>query len=756
MPTIPQLPPASGTGAQDELPLSQQGITKSVSVSELLNGVQTALELPSGALLGRVSLGPGAPETVAVGTGLAVSGGQIGANGGDHAGFAAASALSLSDDAIVNASGTPMRLSMPLLRGLFSAGSNIGIAQSGAISASTDPTVTTGLASLNSGLATTNANLAALSARVPTGGYVSLNAQGQITAPVAGPVTLGTVTVADGGVARTLGAQAADVLNVLDFGALTNGTDCTAAFTAAFNALPGAGGEIFVPPGDYDVASPLVFSGKAVVLRGSGKGHTRIHFQHTGVGFTFTQTSPFNKVILRDFSAYAENQTGQTAAVAQLNYPAETSFGYISAIISDIECFGYPNGVNGTTPFPQTFLRGFVLNNCWSTMVNNVSWFGPPATPGATSTAVIELNGSVDTRINSLQAYYGHTAVIQTGYCEGIYITNPLVVGTDYLFVQTDITQWTGYVANKIMLLGLWACNGEVNTNLGTVQISNASIGFFSGLDITRDGGPNISQTFFNLTNASSYWILGCNFIGGPSGGNNQDIAISFKSTFNSSANTVGACQFQNLATILQIGTQNATVGLTTFALDPGNVPLATAFVDYSAASVNNYLTFRSPATSSAPAGLANTKDHVFSASDGSTLFQINAVTAASNFLRHQAATHSNPPTIVFDGSDGVVNGVIQTKGGNLYINASGGTSGSGNLLSLMNMAGAVNWPVLQNAASGNLSLLTTNAGGLGIQPKGALWLSPTSGLFAPNLPTTRPTVGSGQIWNNNGVVSVA
>jgi hypothetical protein len=167
-------------------------------------------------------------------------------------------------------------------------------------------------------------------------------------------------------------------------------------------------------------------------------------------------------------------------------------------------------------------------------------------------------------------------------------------------------------------------------------------------------------------------------------------------------------------------------------------------------------LTFRSPATSSAPAGLANTKDHVFSASDGSTLFQINAVTAASNFLRHQAATHSNPPTIVFDGSDGVVNGVIQTKGGNLYINASGGTSGSGNLLSLMNMAGAVNWPVLQNATSGNLSLLTTNAGGLGIQPKGALWLSPTSGLFAPNLPTTRPTVGSGQIWNNNGVVSVA
>ena len=156
------------------------------------------------------------------------------------------------------------------------------------------------------------------------------------------------------------------------------------------------------------------------------------------------------------FQQYAESPSGQTEAVARLTYPQEASFGYVSGFISDIECFGYPNPLNGTSPFPQTFLRGFILNNCWSVQVNNISWFGPPAQAGATSSAVIEVNGAIDTRITGLQAYYGNAAVLQTGYCEGIYFTNPLIVGVDYLFKQTDITQWPGYTPTRLMLLGLW------------------------------------------------------------------------------------------------------------------------------------------------------------------------------------------------------------------------------------------------------------------------------------------------------------
>ena len=754
MPTIPQLPPATSTGSQDELPISQTGITRSVSVAELLAGTQPAIEIPSASLLGRVSLGPGGPEAVQVGIGLVLAMGNVAANGGDHAGFTELSALNNADQAILNSSGTPTRLPLTLLRGLFSAGTNVQIDTMGDISASTDPSVAADIVSLTEGLATTESNVASLTAKIPAGGYVSLNSGGYITAPTEGPVTLGTVMVALGAPSRTVGARALDSCNVLDFGAVAGGGDCTAAFNAAFAAVPSSGGEIFMPAGDYELASPLVWPNKAVVLRGAGKGETRLHLKHTGIGFDFSQTSPFNKVIIRDFSAFAENAGGQTAAIVRLTYPSEVSFGYVSAHISDIECFGYPSAANGVSPFPQTFLRGFVLNNCWSVQVNDVSWFGPPATAGTTSSAVIEVNGSIDTRITGVQAYYGHAVVIQTGYCEGIYFTNPLVVGVDYLFTQTDITTWPGYTPTKLMLLGLWVANGELNTNIGTIFASAVGGGYFVGLDITRDGGPSSPQSFFYLTNVSNFFVLGCNFIGGPSA--DQDIAFNFNSTFNSSNCTIGGCTFQNMATAILINNSNGTVGLTTFGLSIGNVPIETAIIDNSAAFVGNYISFQSPASSSAPAGLANTKDHVFAAIDGSPLLRLTNVSSAANFVRIQAATSGNPPALMFDGTDNTINGVIQTKGGNLFVNASGGSTESGNIVSLMNMPGAINWPIIQNATSGNLSLVTTSGGGLGLQPAGALWLSPATGLFANGLPTTRPASGSKQIWNNSGVLSIA
>jgi hypothetical protein len=756
MPTIPQLPPATSSGAQDELPISQSGITRSVSVGELLYGTQPAIEIPSSSLVGRVSLGPGGPEPVAVGTGLAIASGSLNATGGEHAGFAEEPMLNPADMAIVNSGGTPMQLPLTLLRGLFSAGANVAIGGSGSISASTDAGVTTELASLSAGLATTESNLASLTAKVPSGGYVALNNQGEITDPTIGPVTLGTVEVAGSSTVRTVGQRSLDTVNVVDFGAVTTGADCASAFNAAFAALPAFGGEIFIPAGSYQIASSLIWAGKAITVRGAGKGVTQLHLKHEGIGFDISQTNPFNKVVLRDFSAFAESVSGQTAAVARLTYPNEQSFGYVSALITDIECFSYPNAANSTSPFPQTFLRGFVLNNCWSVQLNNVSWFGPPAPPGATTSAVVEVNQSVDTRITGLQAYYGNAAVLQTGYCEGIYFTNPLIVGLDYLFTQTDITTWPGYSPTKLMLLGLWVANGEVNTNLGTVQAAAVGGGFFVGVDITRDSGPNTAHNLFGLTNCSNFIVIGCNFVGGPSGGNQQDIAFNFVSTWNSSNNTIGGCQFQDMATAIKINGSNGTVGLTTFGLNTGNVPATTAIIDNSASNVGNYLTFQVPSTGTSPAGLANSKDHIFAAADGSTTFRINNISNSANYVRHQAATASNPPTIAFDGLDGTVNGVIQTKGGSLFINAAGGSSNSGNMLSLVNMPGSVNWPVVQNATSGNLSQISTNAGGLGVQPKGALWLSPGAGLFVQGLPTTKPSSGSNQLWNNNGFVAIS
>lgn len=751
MPTIAQLPGATQAGLQDELPIEQAGVTRAVTVAELLSGTQPLLVVPSPCVLGRASLGPGGVETLGVGVGVAVQAANLIANGGDHAGFAQETSFALTDEVIVNASGTPRRLPIPALRTLFSAGRNISIDTNGVVSSSTDASVSGSLTTLSQGLSAAQSGIATLAAKIPAGGVAGLNGNGQVTAPIAGDASAATVISATGGSARTLAARASDIFNVVDFGAVAGGPDCSAAFLAAFTHLSQSGGEIWVPPGDYWLATPLALAGKPVSLYGSGRGQTRIHLQHTGIGFDFAPGSVFNKVCVAELSIYAESTAGQTAAALRVSYPTTSSFGYVTTVVNEVEFFGYPNAGNGVSPFPQTFLRGLVLNNCWSSQVSHLSWFGPPAVAGTSTSAVVELNGSIDTRLHGVQAYYGNTVILQTGYCEGIYLSNPIVVGVDYLVRQTDITQWPGYVNGKVMLLGLWVANGEVNTNLGTFQISNVTDGFIANLDITRDGGPNTGQVFLDFTNIANFHLTGCNFVGGSP----QDVAIQFKSTFNSSSNIVGSCHFENMATVIAILGSNGTVALTTYALHIGNVPVATAFVDQTPQEASNYLSFMSPSQTGIPAGIANTKDHVLAGATGGTLFRVNNIAGAANFLRHQPATSTNPPTLCFDGSDSSVGGIIQTKGGSLYVNASG-VAGNGNIVSMLNVAAATNWIVLQNATAGNPSLLGTNAGGLGIQPKGGLWLSPGGGLFAPGLPTTKPAAGSGQVWNNGGVLSIA
>jgi hypothetical protein len=756
MPTIDQLPSASSTSPQDVLPIEQSGVTRSVSVAELLSGTQAAIELPSPSVLGRASLGPGGPESLSVGLGLAVQNASIAANGGDHAFFIQAQSFLTTDEAIINSSGTPKQLPIPALRALFSAGTNVTIDQNGVIGAVTDPGVTSELQTLTSGLASADTSITTLSALIPPGGVAGLNANGQVTAPIAGDASLGTVKAADTGTARALATRAVDVINVLDFGAVIGGADCTAAFIAAFNQLPSGGGEIFVPGGDYWISTPLVFTGKPVAFRGTGRGQTRLHFQHTGIGFDFVPNNLFSKIIVKDISFYAESTTGQTAAACRITYPSSSSFGYVTTSIDEVEIFGYPNAANGTSPFPQTFLRGIVLNNCWSTQVRNVSWFGPPAAAGTTTSAVIEVNGSIDTRIDGIQAYFGNAVVLQTGYCEGIYIHAPVVVGADYLVTQTNETQWAGYKPNQALLLGLWVANGEVNTNLGTVLLNNVTGGFFSNLDISRDSGPSTAQSFFNLTNVSNFQISQCNFVGGPSGGVSQDIAFNFNATWDSSDNVIEGCFFEDMATAILINGANGTVGLTAYGLRFSNIPNATAIIDNSGNSSGNFISFSTPVQGSAPSGIGNTKDWVWTGQTGQTLFYINNIAAATNYIRNQPAATASSPALCFDGSDGQVNGTIQTKGGNLYLNAAGGTSQSGNLASFLNTAGSTNWVVIQNAKGSNSSTISTNAGGLSMIPNGALSLSPTGGIFAPGLPTTKPSSGSSQIWNNNGVLSIA
>jgi hypothetical protein len=146
MPTISQLPAAASVSATDQVPISQAGDLRAVSVGTLLESVQPTMTLASTSLLGRISVGSGGPEQVDVGTGLHLSGGTLVATGMEVAGFPVTPNLALASDLVISNQGSPMLMQTSLLRGLFSAGSNVGIDANGVISAtgslSTTGTVT--------------------------------------------------------------------------------------------------------------------------------------------------------------------------------------------------------------------------------------------------------------------------------------------------------------------------------------------------------------------------------------------------------------------------------------------------------------------------------------------------------------------------------------------------------------------------------------------------------------------------------------
>lgn len=81
MPTIQQLPTADTVDAADEIPVSQSGVTRAVSIGTLLSSTQPAILAPTGVLLGRTSIGDGGPESITVGNGLELSAGTLTAAG---------------------------------------------------------------------------------------------------------------------------------------------------------------------------------------------------------------------------------------------------------------------------------------------------------------------------------------------------------------------------------------------------------------------------------------------------------------------------------------------------------------------------------------------------------------------------------------------------------------------------------------------------------------------------------------------------
>lgn len=105
MPTINELPPAISVSDSDELVVSQSDIARSATRAQLLAGVQPALAVPQFSLLGRMSAGVGAPETIALGANLTLAHGALSAPAAFSVSGLSAAALPQVDDLVAMGQG---------------------------------------------------------------------------------------------------------------------------------------------------------------------------------------------------------------------------------------------------------------------------------------------------------------------------------------------------------------------------------------------------------------------------------------------------------------------------------------------------------------------------------------------------------------------------------------------------------------------------------------------------------------------------
>ena len=100
------------------------------------------------------------------------------------------------------------------------------------------------------------------------------------------------------------------IYNIVDYGAVSNGGDCSGAFQAAFNALNNTpeGGQIYIPPGRFLIQNPIGgTTDKSCVIKGAGADASVLVFNGPNLnnGLVLQQVTPNNACAFKDFGVVA-------------------------------------------------------------------------------------------------------------------------------------------------------------------------------------------------------------------------------------------------------------------------------------------------------------------------------------------------------------------------------------------------------------------------------------------------------------------
>jgi polygalacturonase len=321
-------------------------------------------------------------------------------------------------------------------------------------------------------------------------------------------------------------------INVRDHGAVGDGVaNDTAALQAAIDAVPAAGGTVYLPTGQYNVTDKLTLRSNLTLL-GDGDGASLI--QQTTTNKDLLAGSALNRVVIEKL--YLGGTGSGTGTGVNLTKGANDAVPYISMRDVTVDAFGQ-DGISVENPIVSLFARVASQNN-GRYGVNLYGQIGGAAGTSTTLTAVYgNANGTAGLRLyNMVYATAAGCAADHNpiGYlidgCQSITVTGSGAEGNTASGVKVN----GGY---GVTLAGMWQYD---NKGVGIHVTGSAhTVSLISATDNT----PNASATNFIKVDSGSFaTLLGCN--------NTTANSLAAGST-NVVGDAGGGVQFQGYAAIL-------------------------------------------------------------------------------------------------------------------------------------------------------------------------------------------------------------
>lgn len=333
----------------------------------------------------------------------------------------------------------------------------------------------------------------------------------------------------------TLLASATTQVSAKDRGAVGNGVvDDTAALQSAINALPAAGGVVYLPTGTYKLTSALTLRSNLTLL-GDGDGATVI--QQTSANQHALTGSALNRIVIQ--GVYLVGTAAGTGCGLNLAKGANAATPYVTLRDVTFESFGQ-DGVAVENPIVSSFDRVIAVTNGRY----GINLFGQNGGAAGTSTALKacygNANGTAGIRLfNMVYCSLSGCATDHNpiGYlidaCQGVTLSGCGAEGNTTNGLKVN-------AGSGVTAAGLWVYD---NRGVGVLITGSAAT---ATLIAATDNTPNGTATnFIKVDSGSHVTLLSCN---------NTTANSLASGTTNVAADAGGGGQFQGYTALLAGG----------------------------------------------------------------------------------------------------------------------------------------------------------------------------------------------------------